>query len=264
MGADLTAAEVFERLQRRILGPEGQGHRAFLFGEVEVGGSRADAISMDLWGSRGHVIQGFEIKVDRRDWLNELDHPEKADPVVQKVDQFWLVTNPDIVHPGELPEQWGHLVTAGKRRHLKVVKPAPAREKLPPDHALVVSMLRRVQMEGIDNAAAARAEAREANRAAAPQDFEGLQRRLTMTEESNREMREAYEGFRRESGIDFLSWSPDKANLELLGSVVAALSDKQRGEFLLRSLKHDEDRLGAARRLVKTAREKLEEETTHG
>lgn len=115
------------RLERRTISPEGQGQRTFLFFEVAINGRRADAISLELWRSRGHLIQGYEIKASRADWLNELRDPEKAVPACSVCDRFWLVTPPDIVREGEVPEHWGHLVAepTGYLRPFRVAKKAP-------------------------------------------------------------------------------------------------------------------------------------------
>lgn len=74
-----------------------------------AGGTRyADAIAMGLWPSRGLHIHGYELKVSRSDWRKELINPSKADEIGKYCDYWWVVTPPDIVKEGELPETWGH------------------------------------------------------------------------------------------------------------------------------------------------------------
>lgn len=74
-----------------------------------AGGHRyADAIAMGLWPSRGLHIHGYELKVSRSDWRKELINPSKADEIGKYCDYWWVVTPPDIVKEGELPETWGH------------------------------------------------------------------------------------------------------------------------------------------------------------
>lgn len=68
----------------------------------------ADAIAMNMYPSRGLAIHGFEIKVSRGDWLNELKKPDKAEEIAQYCDYWWIVTPPGIVKEGELPPSWGH------------------------------------------------------------------------------------------------------------------------------------------------------------
>lgn len=83
----------------------------------------ADAIAMSLWPSRGLHLHGFEVKVDRSDWLRELRNPAKADDMFDYFD-FWslVVSDRAIVAEGELPPTWG-LIEA--REKVRVVVPAP-------------------------------------------------------------------------------------------------------------------------------------------
>ncbi len=73
--------------------------------------SRADAIAMSLWSSskNGLELVGFELKVSRADWLHEMKQPNKADPIKQFCDRWYLVTaNSKIVkYADELPVGWG-------------------------------------------------------------------------------------------------------------------------------------------------------------
>lgn len=101
----------------------------------------ADAVAMGLWPSRGMEILGFEIKVDRRDWIRELKQPEKADVVAGYCDRWWIVATPDVVVPAELPPTWGLLEFAGKG--LRIVKDAPKLEAKAPDRGFIAAMLRR-------------------------------------------------------------------------------------------------------------------------
>ena len=125
--SDAITEDLRRRLERRAISPEGQGGRTFLFFEVSIEERRADAISLELWRSRDHLIQGYEIKASRADWLNELRDPEKAAPAVAVCDRFWLVTPPNVVKPGELPEHWGHLVAepASVFRPFRIAQRAP-------------------------------------------------------------------------------------------------------------------------------------------
>lgn len=72
---------------------------------------RADAVAISLWQSRGMLLEGFELKRDRRDWLRERAKPEKAESIFQLCDLWWLVvTDEKIVKDGELPPRWGMLL----------------------------------------------------------------------------------------------------------------------------------------------------------
>ena len=92
------------------------------------GASRsADALAVSLWPSRGLTIEGFEIKVDRRDWLNELKSPEKAEVIAAKCSAWWIVTPEGIVKPGELPTGWGHIEVTTDRFRTRTRTQAPVR-----------------------------------------------------------------------------------------------------------------------------------------
>src|SRR5450755_3192083 len=76
--------------------------------------SRADAIAMDLWPSRGLELIGFEIKTSRQDWLREVKDPEKSEQMKQFCDRWYLVVDDPAIVRGwpekELPEDWGLMV----------------------------------------------------------------------------------------------------------------------------------------------------------
>lgn len=106
------------------------------------GGTRyADAVAINLWSSRGHAIHGFEIKVSRSDWLRELKNPEKAEPVYRYCDHWWVVTTKDVIKPGELPTNWGHLESSG--RALVQQTAAPRLHAVPLEREFFASLVRR-------------------------------------------------------------------------------------------------------------------------
>lgn len=89
----------------------------------EVGGNgswgasgRADAIYIGFTSSSGRILVGHELKVSRADWLNELNKPGKADQWADQCHAWYLVvSDPAIVHEGELPPGWG-LMSPGKSK----------------------------------------------------------------------------------------------------------------------------------------------------
>jgi len=137
-----TEFRLYELIQKRY--PEG---RCATFRTVYEttgydSGHIADAISMGLWPSRGLDIHGFELKVSRADWLKELKKPEKAEGIAKYCDYWWLViSNPDYVKDGELPNKWGMLVP--HRGKLSTIKKAKRLEPVPLDRNFVASLLRR-------------------------------------------------------------------------------------------------------------------------
>lgn len=88
-------------------------------------GRSADAITIGMYKSRGLQIEGFEIKVSRSDWLQELKDARKAEAWMRYCHRWWLVTHDaNIVFPGELPATWGLLVLNARGR-LDVAHMAP-------------------------------------------------------------------------------------------------------------------------------------------
>jgi hypothetical protein len=118
-----------------------------IFFEVASGigrysGRYADAIAMSIFPSRGLDFHGFEIKVDRRDWLRELKDPAKADEIGKYCDYWWLVLGKaDVAKDEEIPRTWGVLIHDGNRL---VQKKAASRLKAKSiDRPFVAALLRR-------------------------------------------------------------------------------------------------------------------------
>ncbi|QIV65781.1 hypothetical protein Cp1R7AA1_177 [Mesorhizobium phage Cp1R7A-A1] len=119
----------------------------------------ADAIAMNLWPSRGLLIEGIEVKVSRSDWRRELGDPAKAELIAQYCDKWWVVTPENIVHDHELPALWGHMIVSDSGV-VRVKKPAPKKNGVKPlDRAFAAAMLRRASSEDaalVDSAVALR------------------------------------------------------------------------------------------------------------
>lgn len=262
----LTTEELYGRLRRHVLGKDDeQGGSAFLFSEVNVGDRRADAMSFGLWRSRGHAIQGYELKTNRADWLREYEDHGKADPVMEIADRFWLVVNPDVVEPGELPDNWGLLVSQGRKRKLKIEKPAPLlREGEPPlPREMMVKVLRGVHGLNWEKEVAIReAERERLNKDTPGNALAWAEKRMQEAEARTSEIQLAYDAFRRESGLDFLSWSPDHEELETLGKLAKALKGgaySDEFDSLRKMLKRDDERMREARGFLKRAVETMDE-----
>ena len=245
--APLTHDELVERLERRALGPEGQGHRAYLLKEVQIEGRRADAISVGLWPSRGIKLEGFEAKASREDWLREYEDHTKAEPAMGVCDHFWLVANPDVLQPGELPEKWGLLLSNGRRRHLKVEKPAPALQpeiEAPISRLLLPTLLRCVGALNRTEMVEWREKAREEAAQQVANQQAALEHQLETSRERNREHEEAWEAFCRQAGLDFYEWMrADAEKLALVGDIAKALRDGPRGmQRIADSIEHIKSR----------------------
>lgn len=125
-----TTAEVNQMLWNKYTE---KGEHVFLFDVPDVVGlhqsRRCDGIAIGMWGSSGRLIEGFEVKVSRSDWLRELKHVNKADPFIERCDRWWLVTgSASIAKFDEIPAVWGWMTAT--KSGLRIQKPA---HKLPQD-----------------------------------------------------------------------------------------------------------------------------------
>lgn len=109
----------------------------------------ADVMVMGNWPSSGNKLEGFEVKVSRSDWLNEVKAgPAKSEPYRKYCDRFWLViADESFVKDGELPRDWGMMAAADGK--LKVVKKAPFLATEPLSNTFVASLLRADASESI-------------------------------------------------------------------------------------------------------------------
>lgn len=107
------------------------------------GGTRyADAVAVGLWSSHGHRIEGFEVKVSRADWLNELKQPEKSEPVMRYCNHWWLVCPKGVATTDELPDNWG-LLELQDNGTLRVKVQAKKLEPVPITIGFFASLVRR-------------------------------------------------------------------------------------------------------------------------
>ncbi len=117
-------------------------HVASDLGHRRLGVSKvADFIAADKYPGIPYgtalALHGHEIKVSRSDWLTELRDPTKAEAVKQYMHHWWLVvSDADIVKPGELPHDWGLLVKAGDKLRAKVAAPRLTPQPLPLDFTI--------------------------------------------------------------------------------------------------------------------------------
>ncbi len=108
-----------------------------------------DAVSVDLFPSRGLGITVYEIKVSRADWLSELSKPDKAEDAAKVADRFVIVAPPGIVQGAELPPSWGLLQVYGEGTDEKPWKIRSKsagewlrKERPPVDRGFLVGLLR--------------------------------------------------------------------------------------------------------------------------
>lgn len=142
----LSTAELTHRLFRKYDTNEKATNNKYIVAtQVRSEGSyvnrTADAVIVGNWPSVGYEIQGFEIKVSRSDWLNEVKKPGKCDAVKKYCNKWWLlIARESMVKEGELPEDWGMMVahSAG----LRIVKEAPELEPEPPSVPFITGLMR--------------------------------------------------------------------------------------------------------------------------
>lgn len=144
-GEKVTSSQIKEMLARKYPGGGVAPQYAF-FTEVRNGtgsdfGRSADGFAMCMWPSQGHEISGFEIKVDRGDWLNELKQPQKSQAVMQYCDRWYVVASPGVVDPREVPKNWGFIEAKGGKLFTKIK--APLLEAVPLTRTFVSALLRK-------------------------------------------------------------------------------------------------------------------------
>lgn len=107
--------------------------------------TRADAISMGLWPSAkdGMEITGYELKISRADWLRELKYPNKADPIKQFCDRWYLVVSDlkIVTYIHELPDGWGLMYA--ENGEIRMMVEAKKLTPVPPDKAFIAALMRR-------------------------------------------------------------------------------------------------------------------------
>lgn len=105
--SDFTTAQAIEALHKRH--PQSEGKFANV---VEF--MRIDFLSVGVWKSTGFVVNGYEIKVSRGDWLKELKDPLKSAENMRRVDHWWLAAPTGVVKSEEeIPDGWGYLRIQG-------------------------------------------------------------------------------------------------------------------------------------------------------
>lgn len=137
----VTENDVFNQIEKRYAQPEYAIFRQVANSTGFSVTNYADAIAISLWPSRGLKVIGFEIKVNRTDWLSEKKKPQKAERIAQYCDEWWVVAPEGVVREEEMPEKWG-LYKANAER-LTVVKKAEALSPVPLTREFVACVLRR-------------------------------------------------------------------------------------------------------------------------
>lgn len=108
----------------------------------------ADLMILGNWPSSGSLLEGFEVKISRADWLNEVKVGGSKAKTKKFCDKWWLViTDKDMVKDGELPNDWGMMAVVNGK--LKVVKEAPLLNPEPLPKTFIASLLRHSSKEEV-------------------------------------------------------------------------------------------------------------------
>lgn len=146
-----TAAALIDRLRRHYVPRADRPGGIFLsecgLNDGSAQQRRCDAVQIGFTSTSGRLLRGHEIKVSRADWLTELSKVDKASVWADQCHEWWLVT-PDvgIVHAGELPPGWGHMVPEARSgsRFKAVVQATRKPETHQPSWLVVRSIMARL------------------------------------------------------------------------------------------------------------------------
>ena len=189
----------------------------------------ADALAMGLYPSRGLYLHGFEIKINRGDWLNELKTPNKAEAIAKFCDYWWIVAPKDIVKIEELPSNWGLMIPHGATT--KIVKEAKQIKSKNIDRLLLAGILRKAQ-----EVITPTAELREEHKKGYDSGIKSAESDFKWEKEKHKELKQAVFEFEKASGIPINTWRDNKKMGEAVKLVLsgAHLRNKQRLEDLLK------------------------------
>lgn len=133
---NMTSDMVLDGIYRRHKSPEWSN-----FAEVGISDSRrVDAVCVNTWASTGFAVHGFEIKVSRSDFLNEMKDISKWQKFGQFCNFFWLAAPKGLVDVSELPEKWGLMEL--QKNGLRIKKQAPQLDQKPISNLFLAALLR--------------------------------------------------------------------------------------------------------------------------
>lgn len=176
-------------------------------------GSRADALVVSLYPSRGFEMCGYEIKVNRGDWLSELKNPQKAERIARYCDRWCVLAPTGVVREAELPVGWGlwELLPSGTLR--RSVQPS-TREPEPMSRAFVASLMRaRAKLEADDHVALVAHHRREWEKQQRAREDAPAAPALHDAERVRSGMRKLEE-IRAATGVDLLDFTPSRRWVE--------------------------------------------------
>lgn len=212
-----TAQEIVAALEARY-NPAGRPRQFATFTEVTDGAQsrRIDFLAVNMWQSRGRIIEGIEIKVKRPDWLRELRR-EKADSWYGVADRWYVAAPPGVLKREELPATWGYLEA---RRH------GPAAHRLHEERSATVLqpreawpewMVMRLLTRGEDRRKASPAELAEAETAGYERGLAYGKATASFQDDGSREeLRKLLNAL----GGGSLSWRPSEERLAVIRKAI--------------------------------------------
>lgn len=207
---------------------------------------RADAISFEFWPSKGLSLTGYEFKVSRSDWLNELKQPEKSQAISQYCDHWYLVAPKDILKIDELPKGWGYIQATTKSLITKIA--APERDSIEIDRVFAASFIRKIIEKYNDSTLLKKIKAKSYENA--KDDISSdMQYQVDRANRNMEEHKKVIDGFFKITGIHMSEW-----NYEGTASAIKALTD---GATVDRMIKDFERQTSVRARLAQEAEETL-------
>ena len=174
----------------------------------------ADAMAMGCWESKGIHLEGFEVKVSRSDWRNELKDMTKSAVFEQHCHRWWIVAAKGIVKPEEMPSQWGLMEPLGGG--LTVVKGADLTEPNPVPFTFLAALLRSALSQSTSKSVLQREFQRGIE---AGQEKQQWLFRNKDSEREHRQLQKSVSQFELQSGIKITNYNGFE-----IGSQVAKLS----------------------------------------
>lgn len=83
-----------------------------------------DVFAINCWPSKKFTRVGYEVKVNRNDWIRESNYPQKSEWAREVCEQFFYVSPADVIFGAEVPVGCGLLHVTRKGNKLRTIKAA--------------------------------------------------------------------------------------------------------------------------------------------
>jgi hypothetical protein len=233
----MTASEIVKLLAKRYKPPLFAFFPEFRNATGFDATRSADAVAMGLYQSRGLALHGFEIKVQRADWLRELKDVSKAHAIGKHCDRWWVVAPVGVIQPGEVPDAWGWMEAGARGLRGKTEAPLrnvhPEGRFAPMPRSLVASLVQRAMggngVVSADDLAKIKGEAFENGRRHERSTMGGSADRLA-------DLEKEVAAFLKASGISSLKWEGKQVGERL--ALLRSMGDEgviRAGERMIRA-----------------------------